>query len=205
MDKETKQQDKVNKEKSPEELKANSITRAQVATSSIMAAAITFHKLDSRNLDAPTAVEELYTSAKKINDGNTEELGQMLMTQAKTLDYFFHETLQKLPNCMLIDHIRYYTDMALRAQNQSRKTILALAELKNPRRTMFIKQQNNAVNQQVNNVVNPELTNFENPKKVTNELLSETNHEALDFRGTPETIGINSTMEAMAISRGEDS
>lgn len=40
---------------------------------------------------------------------------------------------------------------ALKAQNQCRQTLAALAEIKNPRRTTLIGQQNNATNQQVNN------------------------------------------------------
>lgn len=45
-------------------------------------------------------------------------------------------------------------------------------KLGNPRRAIFVKQQNNAINQQINNINNPEL-NFEIPKKVTNELFRE--------------------------------
>ncbi|MGH8646968.1 MAG: hypothetical protein ACREX4_21935 [Gammaproteobacteria bacterium] len=60
--------------------------------------------------------------------------------------------------------------LALKAQNQCRQTLAALAEIKNPRRTTFIGQQNNATNQQVNNVGGPSETR-KNPETRENELL----------------------------------
>lgn len=87
--------------------------------------------------------------------------------------------------------------MLLFAHRISLGALLALAELKNPRRATFIKQKNNAINQQINSSSQEQVKNFKNSDKFANELLKEPNHEALDFRGTPETGNINSQMEAL--------
>jgi hypothetical protein len=44
--------------------------------------------------------------------------------------------------------------IALKAQNKSRQTLVTLIEFKNPTKTTFIRQQNNAISQQVNNYAN---------------------------------------------------
>lgn len=101
----------------------------------------------------------------------------------------------------MVNQLEVFAGMAFKAQSQSRKTLAVLAELKSPRRTTFIKQQNNAITQQVNNGVQSKSQNSE---KVTNELLSEAGYEALDYRGAKETGVINSAMAAMeTINRGE--
>jgi hypothetical protein len=92
-------------------------------------------------------------------------------------------------------------DIALRAQNQSRKTLAVLAEIKNPRRTTFIKQQNNAVNQQVNNAIK---SKSEKIKKVANELLELKDEQRLDTRAAASSITDDSQVEAVEICRSED-
>ena len=156
------------------------------------------------SLDLNTTIDQITTSIERIISGKTTEIEAKLITQAKVLEYVFYDSTSRMYSAEM-EHAEIYGNMALRAQNQSRKALLALVELKNPRRTMFVKQQNNAINQQINNAVNQELIDSKNSKKVANELLSEINHETLDFRGTSETIGINQTMEAVEISRSEDS
>ena len=160
---------------------------------------MTINQLHGRGhmLDAPTVMKELMQSAKKVSNGNVTEIEQMLMVQAKTLDYVFYDALTKLVDLSMINQIECFMNIALRAQTQSRKTLATLAELKHPRRTTFIQQQNNAGIQQVNNSVKLESKEVENNKKIANELLSEGNHATLDFRGTSETIGVNQAMEAL--------
>src|SRR3990167_10969508 len=116
---------------------------------------MTINQLHGRGhmLDAPTVMKELMQSAKKVSNGNVTEIEQMLMVQAKTLDYVFYDALTKLVDLSMINQIECFMNIALRAQTQSRKTLATLAELKHPRRTTFIQQQNNAGIQQVNNSV----------------------------------------------------
>lgn len=151
-------------------------------------------------LDYSTVAQQLMLSSDKINNGNIQEIEAMLMTQAKILDYVFYDALEQLSSLKMINHIEVYSNIAFRAQSQCRKTLSTLAELKHPRRVMFVKQQNNTVNQQINNSL--ENRNFEKIKNVANELLSKVNHEALDSKGTPTTIRANKEMEALEISRG---
>lgn len=49
------------------------------------------------------------------------------------------------------EQLDLYARLALKAQNQQRQTLRTLAEIRNPRRATFIRQQNQAVNQQVFN------------------------------------------------------
>jgi hypothetical protein len=87
------------------------------------------------------------------------------------------------------------SNIAFKAQSQSRRTLAILAELKRPCSTMFINQQNNALVQQVNNRDN--AAKSEKNKNISNELLSEDNHEALESRGTQKTIRVNPDMATM--------
>jgi len=86
--------------------------------------------------------------------------------------------------------------MALKAQKHSRQTLTALKDVMNPRDTTFVKQQNNAVNQQVNNCAGSEVSET-SEKKSRNELLTEVEHETLDPRGTFETVPVDPSMETM--------
>ena len=153
-----------------------------------------------RLLDYSTVVEQLMLSSDRVNDGNIQEIEDMLMTQAKMLDHVFYDALEQLSSLRMINHIEVYSNLAFRAQSQCRKTLSTLAELKHPRRVMFVKQQNNTVNQQINNSL--ENGNSGKIKNVANELLKDINHEALDSRGAPTTIRANKEMEALEISRG---
>ena len=54
-------------------------------------------------------------------------------------------------NCEFLNGTEIYSNMAFNAQKQCRQTLLALHEVQHPRRTTFVNQQNNAINQQVNN------------------------------------------------------
>ncbi len=179
------------------------VARSQIQVNCFAKAAQTISELHGHgySLDEVTLMQELIDGAQRVTDGNTKELEQMLFTHAKALDYIFFDALNKLADCGMINQIETFTNIAFRAQNQSRKAILALADLRNPRRATFIKQQNNAINQQVNNTQQAETKDFENSEKVANELLRESNHETLDHRGAPETIGFNQEMETMEISR----
>ena len=95
--------------------------------------------------------------------------------------------------------------LALKAQSQSRATLEALAEIKNPRSVAFVKQANIATNQQVNNGDNITLragARTRENEKPQNKLLTETSYETLDARRTRTTSGVNSPMEAMGAVNG---
>ena len=91
--------------------------------------------------------------------------------------------------------VEAFGKIALRAQNQCQRTLKTLLEYKNPKRTTFIKQQNNATNQQINEGELKEISEKEiNP---ANKLLEE-NHEArLDTGKTKEAVTVNSEVETV--------
>ncbi|RAP38505.1 hypothetical protein B1207_01055 [Legionella quinlivanii] len=175
------------------------IKRSKIQVNCFAQSALAIDSLHGRGklLDVPTVMQGLIDGAQKITENNTKEIEQMLFTHAKTLDCVFYDALSQLADCQMINQIEVYANIAFRAQNQSRKALLALAELKNPRRATFIKQQNNAINQQVNNTSQEKVKNFENSDKFANELLKEPNYETLDSRGAPEAGSINPKMETL--------
>ncbi|KTD69295.1 hypothetical protein Lste_2453 [Legionella steelei] len=197
-----KSKNKHNQEDAKQQQK---IHNSKVHVNCLSSAAMAISELHGHGhvLDTPTLMDELIKSSSRINEGNLKEIEDMLMAQAKTLDYVFYDTLKQLPNLNMINQIEVFSNIALKAQAQCRKTLAVLSELKHPRRSItFVKQQNNAFNQQINN----QSDSIENNKKVANELLKETQNETLDFRGTTKTSIINPTMETLeSINRGSDS
>lgn len=83
---------------------------------------------------------------------NTIHLETMLFTQAVALQELFNKSMTQASHSSTIAGLKAWSEIALRAQAQSRKTIATLAEIKNPRNfPIFVRQQNNAINQQINN------------------------------------------------------
>lgn len=85
--------------------------------------------------------------------------------------------------------VQTLTQLALRAQSNSRATIQTLAEVKNPKQVAFVKQANIAQNQQVNNGVSS-LARARKDQVKPNELIAEVNHgsKKMDTR-TKKTAG----------------
>lgn len=121
------------------------------------------------------------------------------MMQART-EVLFNRMTREACNTTYIPQSEALLSIALRAQNQSRKTIAVLADLKCPKRATFIKQQNNAVNQQVNNATPPAKS--KKSENVTNELLSEGMYETVDFARARETIAVDPSVETLVSVHG---
>lgn len=94
--------------------------------------------------------KNLLDTTDRSYQGDDSEIEMMLLAQAKTLEHFFYESLNMMVDCNMLPQMQAFADIALKAQNQSRRTLTALAEVKRPKSTMFVKQQNNAINQQIN-------------------------------------------------------
>ncbi len=171
------------------ENKNKAINAAIDCTVPNITAAHTIDALYKGSLDFGTLVRRLSDSSEKVSSGNMEEVEAMLMSQANTLNAFSNLMLSQIGDGNSMQNIQAFSDIAMRAQNGCRKTLLALIELKNPKRTTFIKQQNNAVNQQINN--------SENLEQPANQLLCEASNATLDFGRTKEAISINSNMETL--------
>ena len=133
-----------------------------------------------------------------VLDGDITIAEALLIDQAIVLQSFFSNYTSKMVNAEYLSQVEAYSKIALRAQNQCQRTLRTLRtllEFKHPKRTTFVKQQNNATNQQINE---SELKEFPEKKvKPANELL-EQNHEArLDTPETKEAVTVDSEVETL--------
>ena len=181
--------------------KQERINNAKIHTNCFASAALAISNLHGR-LDSGAAMDKLLNSSEKINKGNISEIEEMLMTQAKTLDYLFYDAINKLVHLDMINQIEVFTTIAFRAQAQCRKTLATLAEIKHPKRTTLIHNHNNAI--QFNHAVKSSSEKNKISSEVANELLEVKNEQRLDARATTSPVTNDSTMEAVAICRGED-
>lgn len=182
------------------------IISSKVNLDTLASSAMAINQLNGDDLDEVTIMREMADSARLVKNNDLGEIEEMLMTQAKTLDHFFYKNLKELGKLRMINQIQVIADLALKAQNQSRKTLIALAELKHPRRTTFIKQQNNAVNQQVNNGLDSSSPRKKEQKEIkpANELLEVKKDEWMDKTTKGATGQINPSMETMEpVNRSE--
>lgn len=76
-----------------------------------------------------------------------------------------------------VEQLDLYARLTLKAQNQLRQTLATLADIRAPRRTTFIKQQNQAVNQQVLNSPVADQTGKIQDLAATQLLCEEISHE----------------------------
>lgn len=152
-----------------------------------------------------TNVEELFCKMEKQEDkileGDTKHLERMLLNQAQTLQSLFYYASERITRVEILSHFQAFYDLAFKANNACRKTILAIQQIKNPTPTTFIKQQNNAVNQQINNAAEAKKS-----KNLTNELLTieEQSHETLDFRRKTTSSTVNPELATVEAGRSED-
>lgn len=164
-------------------------------------AALALKSLHGDKFDSEIAFDRLTRSVDRVLNNDTTEIEAMLITQAKSLEYVFYDALTKLPNSS-IENADVFASIAFKAQAGCRKTLMALSELKHPRRiTNIIKQQNNALNQQVNNSVTSEDHSIENNKKIANGLNAKVSYEAkkMDFGTTATTSSTNTPAETVGV------
>lgn len=114
--------------------KLAAINNAKAHVSCFANAVLTFGRL--QDVDELKVMDKLMQGAEKITEDNTKDIECMLLTNAKMLDCVFYDALRKLPGLNMMNQIEAILNIAFRAQNQSRKALIALAEIKNSRRTM---------------------------------------------------------------------
>ena len=123
-------------------------------------------------LDLTTMHLRMMGTAKDSAAGDLAPLERMLSAQAQTLNVMFTE-LARRAGLNMGEHLQateLYLRLALKAQAQSRATVEALAEMKNPRAVAFVKQANIAQQQQVNNGAAVSHTHAGESPKPVNEL-----------------------------------
>lgn len=155
--------------------------------------------------DYKTMVDILESENRAVSEGDLQCVEAMLLSQSHILQSVFMIYTQKMSSAEYTDHVEAFSRIALKAQNQCRQTLATLGELKNPKRATFIKQQNNAVNQQINqNGEKEEISKI--PDDSTNELLEEIPHEQLDTRATQASCRVDQEVETVGeVDRTENS
>lgn len=133
-------------------------------------------------------LQTIKNTNEKILSGNLHHLEDVLLNQIHALEAIFYACADKMICSEYLSQAKVYSEIALKSKKNFCNTVMALAELKNPKQTTFVKQQNNALNQQINHL--------EKNLNLTNEL-KEINHEPLDPRASATTITGYPQVEAL--------
>jgi len=155
--------------------------RGQLALSSELQAAAVMQGFQKNvmggDVDLEALVKGIIETTNQVNDDDLHRLESMLVSQATSLQSIFTDLASKAQAQTYLKHFETYLGLALKAQAQSRATITALGELKNPRHATFVKQANIAHGpQQVNNGIMPSEVSSsreKNQKTEQNKLLEE--------------------------------
>lgn len=116
-----------------------------------------------------------------MHDSHNQE--KILAAQVKTLDLLFNNLITRGIATKNSEQMKSFIELGFKAQNQLRKTALALHSIQNPQSQTVIKQQNLAYNQQINN--DPRCIKINSQ----NELLSgDTVNEKMDARSTTTSV-----------------
>ena len=130
---------------------AELVTRGTVGCASTV---IDYAKNHHEGLSLTDMARALRIQGEAVNRGDLSEAERMLNGQAVALNAIFNELARRAANNMgtYLGTTESYLRLALKAQVQSRATVEALAEMKNPHPVAFVKQANIAHGpQQVNN------------------------------------------------------
>ena len=163
---------------------------------------------DGMGTDGFEVQRSLKQQGQAVQEGDLSAIEGVLAAQLQVLHQSFSVCMAKGFGCKNMENILAYTHLALKMQEQTRRTASTLASIKAPRQTAFIKQQvNTAQNQQVINgpVANHTSKSFSGElEKPQNELGG--GYRGMDAGATIETIGIDTPTPAMGeVHRAEDS
>ena len=141
----------------------------------------------------------LERSIGEVKQGNLADVEAMLFSQAYALNVMFATLMTRANRQEYMPPTQALMGLAFKAQNQSRATLQALVDLKQPRQPTFVKQANiSQGHQQVNNLA-------EKNQISQNKLLEGQTYD-LDSRPQGKTKGIDSEMEAVGkVHRGKNS
>jgi len=132
----------------------------------------------------------LERSIGEVKQGNLADVEAILYSQAYALNVMFATLMTRANRQEYMPSTQALMSLAFKAQNQSRATLQALVDLKQPRQPTFVKQANiSQGHQQVNNL-------SEKNQISQNKLLEGQTYD-LDSRPKSKTKGINSRMEAV--------
>jgi len=140
-------------------------------------------------------VETLEFYVKQVNRNDLSHLEAMMVGQATALQTIFTSLARKASVQTELRQYEAFMGLALKAQSQSRSTVAAIADMKNPRQATFVGQANLTTGpQQINNGTFPNQSENQN----TPNQLSGATHELHQNTGTQSLeSGIDKAMEAM--------
>ena len=154
-----------------------------------------FNKSIFPDLDVNDILTTLKESVSEVKAGKMDKVEATLIMQANTLDLVFNSLLQRAAAQEFLNQYEAFMRLALKAQSQCRTTLETLAEIKNPKPTAFIKQQNMAAVQQVNNNT---LAHAQGNENMPSELSERREHvEVLEQGAAKPAIETHSRMEAL--------
>lgn len=187
--------------------------KARAAMSPVYTGSLTARRFASleEELDTNAAVAAVYAVIERVRSNEMHDMENILVAQAIALNCVFTQMAGRASANMNtnLEKTEAFMRMALRAQANCRATIETLAEVKNPRTTNFVRQQNNAHQQQVNNGVSMTESAARAPasKKtnVRNELLEVQDGERLDTRAESTTGGADQNVATVEqVHRAKD-
>ena len=144
------------------------------------------------DFDFQSNMRVLGKTIREIQSGDLSKIEEMYISQAVALEAMFASLARRAKAQDKLLQYDTHMRLALKAQNQSRATLQALVQLKQPSNTQFIKQANIAQgHQQVNNLAEKNIT----PQ---NELLKDIHGNShLDTGTTTAPKGIDTALEAL--------
>jgi len=155
-------------------------------------------------LEVTDLMGELRKAADEVSGGDLSRVEKMLAHQALALDAIFNNMAQRSARQETFKGIEVLMRLALKAQAQSRATVEALAEIKNPRPVQFVKQANMTTGpQQVNNAYAGASAHSgihscaENSQSEQSKLLEASDGNYLDTRAQGAASRVNQTVEAV--------
>lgn len=136
-------------------------------------------------LELGTKIAEQFTEVKA---GDLTAIELLLYSQAMTLQAAFNQWIVSASCQQRSSEAERFAHLALRAQDQSRKVLTTLAEIKNPKRsTTFVK---NFIDKQLNQLV-------ADPQEDTTPKLEASENAPLDVRSEIKTVGIDRQVETV--------
>jgi len=148
---------------------------------------------------SPEVAGEISERLAEIRSGDTTYLEEMLLSQAIALNAFGADLLMKAGGFVQEGMVLKFPELTqtlaqlgLKAQDQSRKTILALNELRNPKKpTQFIK-----------NYVNQQLNQLQVEQQELKQQLEATANAPVDIGSTTQASRTDQEMETVGIQHG---
>lgn len=145
----------------PNQSKDEAIAEKMLKPSALSSAVIESFKsnIHGESLDFVLALGILEREVGKVKVGDLTKIEEMLLSQAVALELMFTSLARRAKAQEQLLQYETHMRFALKAQNQSRATLQALIQLKQPTQTTFVKQANIAQgHQQVNNLPEKNIT-----------------------------------------------